>query len=48
MKKNLFTAFCLVVTTILVHVSVVFALEGDIVIHDPQEFEAYTSGGQTP
>jgi hypothetical protein len=20
----------------------------DVVIHDPQEFEAYTSGGQTP
>jgi arabinan endo-1,5-alpha-L-arabinosidase len=52
MNKILFTAFCLVVTTILAHVSVVFALEGDIVIHDPStviscndKFYTYGTGG---
>jgi arabinan endo-1,5-alpha-L-arabinosidase len=51
MKKILFTAFCVVVTTILPHVSVV-ALEGDIVIHDPStvilcndRFYTYGTGG---
>jgi len=52
MKKILFTAFCLVVITILAHASVVFALEGDIVIHDPStvisckdKFYTYGTGG---
>ena len=35
MKKILFTAFCLVVTTILAHESFALALDGEIVIHDP-------------
>ena len=35
MKKILFTTLCLVVTTVLAHVSMVVALDGDIVIHDP-------------
>ncbi len=51
MKKILFTTFCLI-TTILAHESFAFALDGEIVIHDPStvvscdgRFYTYGTGG---
>ncbi len=52
MTKILFSAFCLVVTTLLAHDSHVFALDGEIRIHDPStiilcngKFYSYGTGG---
>lgn len=52
MKKILFTTVCLMVTIILAHDSAVFALDGEILIHDPStviscngKFYTYGTGG---
>jgi len=52
MKKILFTTLCLLVTVSLAHDSRVFALDGEIRIHDPStviwcngKFYTYGTGG---
>jgi arabinan endo-1,5-alpha-L-arabinosidase len=52
MKKILFTTFCVVATIIFAHDSTVYALGGEIVIHDPStviscegKFYTYGTGG---